>query len=317
MTKLAVLITAYNREDFVGTCIRSIQAAISDNLEITFYVMNNGSTDNTEAEIRKCGEEINLFSTPENRNVIEVLNRGFEAVYDGPDADYILLLNEDTKFEEGALEKLLEIHERHPISFMSPLQRNYREPDRVDPSVLDLAMQNKKLVEDTLMNHPLEEVYELPLLIGASLLARKEAWVNVGIFDKLFWFYGCDNDYCERAAHLGYKLYLAPQSILYHAHGKLTRTSSIPDKKIQKWRYRTEMQSRFMMQLKKPQISLSKAYFIVAGMAASDFFKSIAAVWPRGVYNAVTIFIWCLFAAPRVYSSRKHDLDLSRSVQQP
>jgi GT2 family glycosyltransferase len=315
MTKLAVLITAYNREDFVGTCIKSIQAAATDDLDIQFYVMNNGSTDNTESEIRKCGDEIRVFSTPENRNIIEVINRGLKEIFEGPEADYVLLLNEDTKFEDGALQKLVEVHRNHPVSFMTPLQLNYREPDKVDANVLGLAQKNADLVEDILMNRPLKDVYEIPLLIGASLFGRKEDWMNVGYFDPLFWFYGCDNDFCTRAHHLGYHLYLAPQSILYHAHGKLVGTGNLPDKKTKIWKWRTETQSRYMLQLKNPGSPLWKNYWTVSGMAIADAAKSIVALWPRGIYNACSIFLSCLVAAPKVSASRKTQLNPSKRVE--
>jgi GT2 family glycosyltransferase len=315
MTTLAVLITAYNREDFVENCIKSVQGAASSDLDIQIYVMNNGSTDNTESEIRKCGDEIKIFSTPENRNVIEVINRGLKEIFEGPETDYLLLLNEDTKFEAGALETLIEIHKKHPVSFMTPLQLNYREPDRVDANALKLAQQNGSLVEDVLMKRPLKDVYELPLLIGASLFGRTEDWINVGYFDRLFWFYGCDNDFCERALHLGYHLYLAPQSILFHAHGKLTPTESVPDKKYQYWRWRTETQSRYMMRIKRPGKSLMNNYGAASGMAIADVAKSITALWPRGIYNAISVFASCVFAAPKVFSTRKKQLDPAKKVQ--
>lgn len=316
MAKLAALITSHNREDFVGICIRSIQEQVSDILEIEIYVMDNGSSDNTPDEAQKCGDNVRVFHTPDNRPLVEVINRGLKEVMNTSSCDYIILLNEDTEFRPGAIQLLIDANIKCPLSIMTPLHLNYRKPDEVDPNALRIAGTSGELAEDMLMGRPIREVYELTNIIGASIFANRETWEDLGGLDPLFWFYGCDDDFGRGALYQGYKILLVPGSHLLHAHGKLVPTDSLPNKQAKIRRWRLENHGRYMMRLKDPATPLLENYISTGLLALSDIVENIFGLWPRGIYNNITIYLHCVLVAPRIAAARRRQYDPAKKVSQ-
>jgi GT2 family glycosyltransferase len=219
MAKLAAIITAYNRADFIGKGIESVLRDAGDGLDIEVIVMDNGSKDGSGEVAKQAGARVER--TEDNRHIVEVINRGFDLAHAIDDVEYILYLNDDTEFTPGSLRKLVDANAAHPNSVMTPLQLNYREPSTTDSGAFEHLKQVRPLIEDALLERPLKEVYPLPTIIGAAMFARAETWQRIGEFDPLFWFYGVDDDICTRARWLGCETLLVTHAHLLHAHGKL------------------------------------------------------------------------------------------------
>ena len=73
--KVSIVIPVYNGEDYVNEAIDSALAQTYENCEV--IVVNDGSTDNTEAIVKTYGNKIRYFSK-ENGGVSSALNVGIE-----------------------------------------------------------------------------------------------------------------------------------------------------------------------------------------------------------------------------------------------
>ena len=74
--KVSVVIPAYNHEKYVGEAIQSVLDQTFQDFEL--IIINDGSTDNTEAEILKFKDERIRYYPQENRGLSPTLNRGIE-----------------------------------------------------------------------------------------------------------------------------------------------------------------------------------------------------------------------------------------------
>ena len=72
--KVSVVIPAYNHEKYVGEAIQSVLDQTFQDFEL--IIINDGSTDNTEAEILKFKDERIRYYSQENRGLSATLNRG-------------------------------------------------------------------------------------------------------------------------------------------------------------------------------------------------------------------------------------------------
>jgi GT2 family glycosyltransferase len=319
MARLAAFVTSYNRADFVATCVRSILAAASDTLEVRVIVMDNGSQDDTPAVLagmmRNLPPHTRLETrrTEDNRPIVEVINRGFDACYEEP-ADYIAMFNDDTQLTPGSLEKLTEACQAYPDSLLTPLQRNYRQPERIDANALGHVRQVDTLLEDALLGRPLAQVYPLPVIIGACIFARTAVWKNIGEWDPLFWFYGVDDDICTRARFLGYQTLLVPQAHLFHAHGKLDATPTAQTKQARdrKWRYET--QTRYYFLLKNHRASLPKNLAHTTTHALANAFTCARHGWLRGAWQSLAIFAWFLPRLAAIAETRRRHFDPAKKI---
>ncbi len=311
VARLDVVVTAYNRADFLDRCLSSVLASASDTIDVRVIVMDNGSTDGTAETAAAFGERIRVLRTSDNRPIVEVLNRGLDAaIEDRPDC--ILVMNDDTEFAPGAIERLMSAAEAHPNSVMTPLQLNYREPGRIDDNAYRHVAAVRDLIEDAVVGRPLRQTYPLPTIIGAAMFARREVWEAVGGFDPLFWFYGVDDDVCARARWIGYEVLLVPQAHLFHAHGKLDVPPASPDPAAVLRKWRNETQARYLFVLKDPNHRFAVNVARALGAILKTSVACLFAAWPRGAWEALTIGGHCLARLRRIARTRKLHFDPAR-----
>ncbi|MBI2434306.1 MAG: glycosyltransferase family 2 protein [Candidatus Hydrogenedentes bacterium] len=313
MRKVAAIITAYNRADFVPKCLASLIESQHDQLQFVIFVMDNGSSDDTADVAKAAGREVHVIRTEDNRPIAEVINRGLDAAHAAPDIEYILLMNEDTQFTPGSVERLLDACDHHPLSVLTPLQFNYRKPEHLDDNAFKDVIEARELVEDAVVGRPLREVYPIRTIIGAAMVARREVWANVGKYDTTFWFYGVDDDFCNRARWLGYEILLVPGSHLYHMHGKLQaspKRATWPP--LEKWR--KECQCRYLFRIKVPDTSLPLNYLRTFWFALQTSFACAKLLWPQGTFYAITIYLDCLMRYGSINRIRSQHFDPSRKV---
>lgn len=102
--KFSVIIPAYNAEKTVAAAVLSAVKDAPPNVEVT--VVDDGSTDLTAQKVRELSKKyqnVHLLSKP-NGGVSSARNYGME----NTDADYILFLDADDTFDEGAVREMTE-----------------------------------------------------------------------------------------------------------------------------------------------------------------------------------------------------------------
>src|SRR6516164_353148 len=96
MSEIGIVIVTYNSGREIGPCL---DAALASGAEVV--VVDNASTDDTIAEIARCGAR--LLANSENRGFAAAVNQGFAVL----NCEYVLLLNPDSVVQSG-LEALRE-----------------------------------------------------------------------------------------------------------------------------------------------------------------------------------------------------------------
>jgi len=309
--RLTAVVTAYNRQDFVGICCKALVDAASPELDVHVIVMDNGSVDNTKAVAEAAGDRVRVLRTEDNRWVVGVINRGLEAAFaEAP--DYVLVLNDDTEFLPGALARLVAVAEQHPHAVLTPLQLAYHKRGHIDPGVLRHVSKTPALLEDAVLGRPLQDAYPQRTIIGAAMLARRATWQAIGEFDELFWFTGSDDDYCNRAHWLGYEVLLVPTAHMYHAHGGLQPPEGPTPKAGIRRRYRLGLQARYLFVFKDASKSFPVAVLRAGGMALGTFLACSTRLWWTGMRESVAVFLYCVARLPSIAATRRRHFDPAR-----
>ena len=116
MTKLSIIIPAYNAEEYIENCLRS---CVSQDLDATWYeilVINDGSRDNTEELVNKFSEahpNVQLI-TQENQGNGAARNTGVKHA----NGDYIYFLDADDYIAEDTLGKLVFLVFEHDLDVL-------------------------------------------------------------------------------------------------------------------------------------------------------------------------------------------------------
>ena len=108
LPSMHVIVLNWNRPDDTIECVESLLVQTYSN--ITIWVVDNGSTDDSVERIRSHFPEVELVRSETNRGFAGGNNLGIrEALAAG--ADYVWMLNNDTVVAPEAIEKLVDLAE--------------------------------------------------------------------------------------------------------------------------------------------------------------------------------------------------------------
>lgn len=104
----SIIIPTWNGRHHLADCLNSLRAQTVQEFEV--ILVDNGSTDGTQAYVRATFPEVRLLELGENCGFTGACNAGYAAAK----GDIILLLNNDTAAEPTWLAELLAALERYP-----------------------------------------------------------------------------------------------------------------------------------------------------------------------------------------------------------
>ncbi|MGA7836788.1 MAG: glycosyltransferase family 2 protein [Ignavibacteriaceae bacterium] len=222
--KIFVVIVNYNGAEDSIECVESLLANGHKNIEI-IIVDNNSDRTQKEKLKDKLSNSANLiylndnlgFSAGNNVAIKEALKKN---------AEYILLLNNDTIVEKDFLTKLLTASENNVELGITAPQINYYSNQNL---IWSAGGYISKIRGSGFSRHENEadkgQVLRsyVDFVSGCCMLIKKEVFEKVGFLDEKYFLYLEDTDFCLRAINNGFKIYLVAGSNIYH---KVNATTS-------------------------------------------------------------------------------------------
>jgi glycosyltransferase involved in cell wall biosynthesis len=216
MPAVTVVIPAYNAGHLVTTAIQSALAQTCRNLEVV--VVDDGSTDDTLAQVRSFGDPVRVLSVPHG-GVPWARNHGMRAAA----GRFIVFLDADDVLEDTLVVQAVDLLERRPdLGFVFCNVRLFRRDDPPSPPCIPpefFAGEAAAIVKD-----PLIEIIGAGYFISSSgLCARREVLLEAGEFDESLWG-SEDFEYWSRLyLRRPVGLLAAPLVRIRHHAGSMTR----------------------------------------------------------------------------------------------
>ena len=240
------VVLAYNNIEDTIECIESVQKTTYANLEI--ILVDNGSTDETVSIIRAKFPNVHLIENGENLWVPAGYNVGFKYALENQ-ADYILLLNNDTTIPENMVESLLLHAENDPhVGIVMPKVAYYDNPDDTWASGARYRKFPPAVIMQTGNDRVQEQAGFLEYAPSCGLLITRDAFTKAGLFDPGYLFLNDDWDFCERVRTHGLKIKYAPEIKMLH---KVSRTTKGPQSPLF-WRVFGESNVRYYRRHGRP-----------------------------------------------------------------
>ncbi|MBD3413592.1 MAG: glycosyltransferase [Candidatus Aminicenantes bacterium] len=225
---LSVILVNYNGKDIIERCLDSILENVQEiNHEV--IVVDNHSTDGSEALIQNNYSQIRLLCNSDNLGFSKANNQGIKA----SQGHYILILNTDTYVPSHSIKALLKLMKQNSeVGAVGPALLRGEQDYQISfgGKVSFFSECAKKLF----LNH----YYRLKLrkdlserdvtwLSGACLMTRRDILESVGMFDERFFLYFEDIDLCMRIKEQGWRLVYFPAAKIFHRGGASTELNKL------------------------------------------------------------------------------------------
>ncbi|MCU7497217.1 MAG: glycosyltransferase, partial [Ignavibacteria bacterium] len=224
--KVSIVIPVFNKVELTKKCLESLYENTPEELDFEVIIVDNASTDGTRQYLgfaQQCFSSLTYITNSENAGFAKANNLGISRSR----GKYIVCLNNDTEPQPGWLEALVQIAENDKsvaavgskllfpngtIQHAGVIVAQKLNPDVEDEKFMPTHIHYG--LSGDLPEAGFAKTYQV--LTAASLLIRKDAFLQVGGFDEQYWNGYEDVDLCFKLSSKGWKLVYQPESIVIH-----------------------------------------------------------------------------------------------------
>lgn len=210
---LSIVIPNWNGKRFLATCLDSLRRQSCT--DMTVIIVDNASSDGSQAFIRDNYPEVRLIELTENRGFTGACNIGIEAA----EGEIIALLNNDTEADERWADELAAAFAaRSDVGIVASKMLLFDQRGCLhtagDYFTVDGRAGNRGAWEiDAGQYDRGEYVFSA---CGGAAAYRQSMLAEIDLLDNDFFFLLEDADLAWRAQLSGYKVWYAPGAIVYH-----------------------------------------------------------------------------------------------------
>lgn len=220
---IAVVVLNWNGVADTLKCLASMRQSV---IPLHALVVDNGSTGDDVMQIRSSGLADTIIETGENLGYAEGNNVGIRfSVNEG--IDIIAILNNDTIIDSYSFKLLADQLSSIDNCAISPDIRYLHEPTRswFPGGVMDAGWP-RHLQPSEITVASGTDLRRSDWLNGCCIVARRETWEHVGLFDPAYFLVVEDVDWSFRARRCGVNLYVATESLIRHKVGGSSRSGA-------------------------------------------------------------------------------------------
>jgi GT2 family glycosyltransferase len=220
---VAIVILNWNGRNYLSKFLPHVLQSTYANFRVV--VADNGSSDDSVSFVKTNFPNVEIISFSENHGFAKGYNLALAQV----SADFYILLNSDVQVSQGWIEPLVALAETdQAIAACQPKILSFSKPGYFEYAggcggwldSLGYPFARGRVFdyceEDTLQYEDISPVFWAS---GAALFIRSEVFHAAGGFDPYFFAHQEEIDLCWRLQLAGNKIYVCPQSVVYHVGG--------------------------------------------------------------------------------------------------
>jgi GT2 family glycosyltransferase len=231
MLDLSIIIASFNTRRLLSECLESLQQAVEPAAGVEIIVVDNASSDGSQAMVTEDFPGARLIASDVNRGFSTANNLGM-AVAEG---EYILFLNSDTRISSDALVKPLEYLRSHSdvgaVTVHLVYPTGERDPDnhRGFPTPWNALCHftglGRLFPKSSTFNGYFQsyrdfgQIHPVDVIAGSFMMMPTKLCRELGGWDETYFFYGEDIDLCYRIHQAGYRILYFPCVEVLHYKG--------------------------------------------------------------------------------------------------
>lgn len=224
---VAIILVNFNASLDTIECIKSIKKNNYRNISI--IVVDNDSVYTEKEILYSIEDEVEVIYSDTNLGFAGGNNLGIQKAI-SLNADYVLLLNNDTVIEKDSISKLLDVAESDKsvgivggkILFYDDKNSIWYNGGSINKNRGNVTHHDNCKVDFKDGN----AIKKCTFITGCFQLIRTEVIKKVGFLSEEYFLYFEDVDYCQRVLNSGWKLIVNSDSRIYHKVSKSTVENS-------------------------------------------------------------------------------------------
>jgi GT2 family glycosyltransferase len=281
-----VVIPAHNGGDQLLDCLQSLLASTHQASRI--FVVDDASTDDAVERAAARFPDIEVLRNEKNLGFGATCNRGIQQAIED-NADYVLLLNQDTTVASDMLSRLVACGREYPAAgCLAPKTLATQPMPDGNPQLLYAGAWRRWLplrqhvpgtgrADQATMASPIEVDYAW----GHGMLLRVSALRQVGLFDPDFFMYYEDLDLCLRLHDAGWQIWCESHAVMWHTVADGARAGD-----SERWRWRCKISS--IAHLHRKRFSRSKAAFLTLATVAAEVISLLRNGHPQAAWHLLS-----------------------------
>lgn len=221
--KIGVVTVTYNSGKVLPEFLKCVFGQSHTNFVL--FAIDNASKDSTVEQLKNCADpRLVVIANPENKGVAEGNNQGINAALEAK-CGSILLINNDTEFDNDLFEKLQAGLLQYSADMTCPKMMFFDEPHRVwaaggnfQPWLCYRIAQRGEFVD----RGQYDSVEQITYAPTCCVLIRSDLFARIGVMDPKYFVYMDDVDFMFRALKAGAKLMYLPYCKLLHKVSSLS-----------------------------------------------------------------------------------------------
>lgn len=230
---VSVVLVSYNTAKMTIDALNSLFES-KVNFELEVIIIDNASSDNSVALIKKHYPHLTLIENKKNVGFGRANNQALDVMK----GDYLLLLNTDAFVQADTLQKTVDYIESHPDcgllgvrllgsdGVLQPSCRYFPTQFNLfaDRMGLHRLFPSIQLVDDPNTDHSITQ--ECDWVPGCYYLLRKKTIDEVGLFDPLYFLYSEEVDHCFSIKKAGWQVVYFADTDVVHIGGESAKSVS-------------------------------------------------------------------------------------------
>ena len=216
---VSVIIPHYNGVSFIDECLKSLSKTVYRPIEI--IVVDNGSTDGSQAFVKKKYPRVTMLQAPKNLGYAGGCTYGYER----SNGEFIVFLNNDTTVDKQWLIHLVRAAKQKNSAICQPKVLAMRQPTYFEYAGAAGGYMDRwgytfcrgrlfDICEKDTGQY--DQAVEIFWASGVCLFAKRKVLEEIGAFDPFLFIYYEEEDLCWRAHLRNYKVVFVPQAKIYH-----------------------------------------------------------------------------------------------------
>lgn len=211
---VAVVLVNWNNEEDTAECLASLAEQTYD--DFCVIVVDNGSEQESLDYLTERFDWPVYVQNEENRGFTGGNNPGIRTALD-MDAEWVLLLNNDTVVDEGFLTDLIAESRNLPTEagIVTPMIQTY-DSGEVWSSGAYVNGWTGRTAHRTGPMREFDGPYRVDYAVGAAMLVSAIIFRECGLLDDDFFIYYEETEFCTRARHHGWEVWFVPVTGVHH-----------------------------------------------------------------------------------------------------